>query len=118
MSPIVPAVIPTSIDDIASTIERITPFTHEMQIDIVDGVFVPFTSWPYKTDASIADLSQYTKEKKMTNAENFEIQTTQQCSFANSTKNIQKSSIEMMFFATFLSRPVELAKRGLALSQS
>lgn len=62
MSPIVPAVIPTSIDDIASTIERITPFTHEMQIDIVDGVFVPFTSWPYKTDASIADLSQYTKE--------------------------------------------------------
>lgn len=62
MSPIVPAVIPTSFKDIARTIELVTPFTHEVQIDIVDGIFVPFTSWPYGMDASIADLERYTKE--------------------------------------------------------
>ncbi len=62
MSPIVPAVIPTSSKDIARTIELVTPFTHEVQIDIVDGIFVPFTSWPYGMEASIADLERYTKE--------------------------------------------------------
>ena len=62
MSPIVPAIIPASLDDIASTIDRVAPFTHEIQVDIVDGVFVPFTSWPYTTGAPIASLSNYTKE--------------------------------------------------------
>lgn len=62
MSPIVPAVIPTSFADIVSTLNRISSFTHEVQIDVVDGKFVPYTSWPYCDGAHIADLAQITKE--------------------------------------------------------
>lgn len=62
MSPIVPAVIPTSFAHLVSTIELVTPFTHEIQIDVVDGVFVPYTSWPYLGETHISDLAPYTKE--------------------------------------------------------
>lgn len=62
MSPIVPAVIPTSLEHITETLALISPFTHEVQIDVVDGKFVPYTSWPYSDGAHIADLAQCTKE--------------------------------------------------------
>lgn len=60
MSPIIPAVIPESLNDIASVISLIAPFSHEIQIDIVDGVFVPYCSWPYlKEMGTIRDLKSY-----------------------------------------------------------
>jgi len=61
MSPIVPALIPTSFAHIEETLASITSFTHEIQIDIVDGVFVPFVSWPYGVGDRVEDLANYTQ---------------------------------------------------------
>ena len=44
---IVPAVIPISLENIFATAKRVKPFVREFQVDVVDGVFVPFVSWPY-----------------------------------------------------------------------
>jgi len=49
MKAIVPAIIPTSVDDIKTTLSKLT-FVSEIQIDVVDGEFVPFTSWPYSPE--------------------------------------------------------------------
>ena len=62
MSPIVPAIIPTSLNNLRETLGMVAPFTREVQVDIVDGQFVPFTSWPYTEEASINDLSEFTNE--------------------------------------------------------
>ncbi len=56
MSQIIPAIIPTSLEHLSSVLTIIAPFTHEVQIDIVDGKFVPFTSWPYTENASPEDM--------------------------------------------------------------
>lgn len=45
-SPIVPAIIPDSADAVARFI-RSLPGVPEIHIDVVDGVFVPFSSWPH-----------------------------------------------------------------------
>jgi ribulose-phosphate 3-epimerase len=60
-APIAPAIIPTSFLDLQEQLARVESFAHEVQVDIVDGIFVPFTSWPY-ADASdtIAQLKEYT----------------------------------------------------------
>ena len=62
MSPIVPAIIPESREHLDLTLKRISPFTHEAQVDVVDGKFVPFTSWPYGEGALIKDIAQFTQE--------------------------------------------------------
>lgn len=48
---IVPAVIPKTREDILHTAEAIQAFAGELQIDVVDGVFVENISWPYGTGA-------------------------------------------------------------------
>lgn len=45
-SPIVPAVIPDSAAAVAEFL-RVLPGVPELHLDVVDGLFVPFTSWPY-----------------------------------------------------------------------
>ncbi len=49
-SRIVPALIPDSELSIRSFLEKIGQVP-EIHIDVVDGVFVPFTSWPYSPQA-------------------------------------------------------------------
>lgn len=44
---IVPAVIPTSLEHVFATAKRVKSFVREFQVDVVDGSFVPFVSWPY-----------------------------------------------------------------------
>lgn len=44
---IVPTVMPDSFDDFIEKIERVAPFVKTIQIDVMDGKFVPSTSWPY-----------------------------------------------------------------------
>ena len=61
MSPIVPAVIPSSLEEIQGRFQQISSFTHEVQIDIVDGTFVPFSSWPYNNGDDISDLGALTE---------------------------------------------------------
>ena len=61
MSPIVPALIPKSFVDLEENCKRILSFTHEIQVDIVDGKFVPFTSWPYGENERIEDIKELTE---------------------------------------------------------
>ena len=62
MSIIVPAIIPQSRNDLQDTLEIVRPFAKEIQVDVVDGIFVPFMSWPYGTEEKISDLAQWSKE--------------------------------------------------------
>ncbi len=59
MTPIVPAIIPKSAEDLKQTLAKL-PFVHEVQIDVVDGKFVPFTSWPYSPSGIPKDLKTET----------------------------------------------------------
>lgn len=56
MNVIIPAIIPTSHRHLVETLAVVSPFTRSVQIDIVDGKFVPFISWPYSEHASIEDI--------------------------------------------------------------
>lgn len=57
--PIVPAIIPRSIDDAMQLCEQLS-FSLELHLDVVDGQFVPFTSWPYEPHGDPFDIHQYT----------------------------------------------------------
>lgn len=59
MQTIIPAIIPTSREHLEISLARVAPFANEVQIDIVDGQFVPFTSWPYVGSGSVHTLAQY-----------------------------------------------------------
>ncbi len=58
MTQIIPAIIPTSLEHLSQTLATVAPFSHEVQIDIVDGKFVPFTSWPYTEKASPKEMKK------------------------------------------------------------
>jgi len=62
MAHVVPAIIPKSFDHLKETLDRVHPFAHAVQVDIVDGVFVPFTSWPYMGSGNIQLLAQFGQE--------------------------------------------------------
>jgi ribulose-phosphate 3-epimerase len=47
MIPIVPAVIPKSEDELLNAV-KVMRFSPEIHVDVVDGQFVPFISWPYQ----------------------------------------------------------------------
>jgi ribulose-phosphate 3-epimerase len=57
MQTIIPAIIPQSFEQLEHTLESISAFTHYVQVDIVDGKFVPFTSWPYGDGDTISDIT-------------------------------------------------------------
>jgi len=50
-SPIIPAVIPKSLADLQQSLVKLSGLP-ELHLDVVDGLFVPFTSWPYHENAS------------------------------------------------------------------
>lgn len=62
---IIPAIIPTSLVHLKETLDRLK-FAKTIQIDVVDGLFVPTHSWPYDpagNPALIADeLEQFEVE--------------------------------------------------------
>ncbi|PCI30359.1 hypothetical protein COB55_00120 [Candidatus Wolfebacteria bacterium] len=47
MTEIIPAIIPKSFDDLRENVSKVSSFVPLVQIDIVDGVFVPSKGWPY-----------------------------------------------------------------------
>ncbi len=51
----VPAVIPISLDNLKISLE-ILSFAKEIQIDVVDGIFVENISWPYKPKGDISKI--------------------------------------------------------------
>ncbi|OGD68486.1 hypothetical protein A2996_03645 [Candidatus Campbellbacteria bacterium RIFCSPLOWO2_01_FULL_34_15] len=44
---VIPAIIPKSYEDLRQKISLVKDFSHFVQIDITDGIFVSSTSWPY-----------------------------------------------------------------------
>ncbi|MFW5887839.1 MAG: hypothetical protein ACOCUH_03470, partial [Bacteriovoracia bacterium] len=44
---IVPTVMPESYEDFVEKIEKVGELVNIIQIDVMDGKFVPSTSWPY-----------------------------------------------------------------------
>ena len=59
MAYVVPAVIPNSFEHLIETLTTIAPVTNEVQIDVVDGIFVPYVSWPYTGSGSLMLLKHY-----------------------------------------------------------
>ena len=58
MSLIVPAVIPESKEQLLRSLSLFHTFTDEIQIDIVDGVFVPAKSWPLTESDAEGNLEE------------------------------------------------------------
>lgn len=46
---IVPAIIPQSFHDLQSKIDEVKDFAQTVQIDVLDGLYTPSKSWPYRT---------------------------------------------------------------------
>lgn len=47
MRQIIPAIMPKNFRDIEDAVEQVKRYTDTVQIDIMDGTFVPNRSWPY-----------------------------------------------------------------------
>lgn len=60
-SPVVPAVIPQSCEELTRVLKDVS-FVNEVQIDVVDGVFVPFSSWPYQPAGTPKEVAPYLKQ--------------------------------------------------------
>ena len=48
MIEIVPAILPSSFEDLVSHLQRVRGIARAVQVDLVDGSFAPNTTWPYK----------------------------------------------------------------------
>jgi len=53
--PIIPAIIPDSTRAVRMAAESLS-FSLELHLDVVDGVFVPFSSWPYNPAGDPAEV--------------------------------------------------------------
>ena len=51
MIEIIPAIIPKSAEHAEASLKQVVAHVETVQIDVVDGVFVPTTSWPYTLPA-------------------------------------------------------------------
>ncbi len=47
MTEIIPAIMPDNLDDLKEKLEKVRKLVAIVQVDIMDGVFVPSISWPY-----------------------------------------------------------------------
>ncbi len=59
MIPIVPAIIPHSAGEVRDVLPHLR-FSPEVHIDVVDGAFVPFVSWPYEPSGSPEEVRMVT----------------------------------------------------------
>lgn len=57
MIPIVPAVIPANLRDLNKNLKNLS-FSNEIHIDVVDGDFVPTTSWPFDPAGEPVDAAE------------------------------------------------------------
>lgn len=59
MKPIVPALIPKSAEALRTTLGQLK-FSPEIHVDVVDGKFVPFVSWPYEPSGNPIEVKSST----------------------------------------------------------
>jgi len=50
MTEVIPAIIPQSFEDLEDKMNLVARYTKLVQIDVLDGKFVPARSWPYQKD--------------------------------------------------------------------
>lgn len=55
---IIPALLSQSLTQLRSDV-RSLHFAHELQIDLVDGKYVPFAAWPYEPAGDPAEIAPY-----------------------------------------------------------
>lgn len=55
---VVPAIIPHSLAHLSGKIARLRGVVREVQIDIVDGILAPYTSWPYGEGDMAAEIAR------------------------------------------------------------
>jgi ribulose-phosphate 3-epimerase len=63
MIEVIPAVMPDGLDDMRGTVDRVRGHVETVQLDIMDGQFVPEKTWPY-TDNGFEELSQLKSEEE------------------------------------------------------
>lgn len=73
MIEIVPAVLPVSFDDLREHLERIRGAAQQIQIDIVDGIFAPNTTWPYDAQDWKQEIGTWKEKTPFGNDFEFEI---------------------------------------------
>lgn len=56
MIEIIPAILPKSLTDLEEHLSRATGVARQVQVDVVDGKFVPNTTWPYVDEASFRQI--------------------------------------------------------------
>ena len=59
MIPVVPAIIPKSEDELKALLPELR-FSPEVHLDVVDGVYVPYKSWPYEPTGDILSIKHLT----------------------------------------------------------
>jgi ribulose-phosphate 3-epimerase len=64
MIEIIPAIMPESFNDLRSKMNEVKDFVSFVQIDVMDGFFVPSKSWPYETDGFDSDFEEIVSGKK------------------------------------------------------
>lgn len=60
---IIPAIMPKDFDDLQESMSRVLGLVNTVQVDVMDGVFVPDKTWPYK-NVPDSDFAQIMKETK------------------------------------------------------
>jgi ribulose-phosphate 3-epimerase len=58
MIEIIPAVMPQSFDDIREKSAHVAGLVEFVQLDLMDGIFVPEKTWPYIHSSSVDDISE------------------------------------------------------------
>jgi len=62
MAIVIPALIPESLESLVAHISVLQEVTRSYQIDIVDGAFVPFVSWPYQGGDDVSAINTHIKD--------------------------------------------------------
>jgi ribulose-phosphate 3-epimerase len=53
---IIPAIMPNTLEQLSSYVEKVRGLVNTIQIDVMDGVFVPPENWPYTEKNTFEDL--------------------------------------------------------------
>lgn len=105
---IIPAVIPKSQEQLARDLATLS-FQNNLQIDVVDGRFTPFVSWPYEPKGKVTDA------KAILQPFSFEVDLMVLDSTASGEAWIEAGARRLIFHLESLANPEEaivLAKKG------
>lgn len=71
---VLPAIMPDSFADLETKVKLVKDFAEKVQIDVMDGDFVPSQSWPYIDEGEWAELEQLsTAEKTLPEGVSYEV---------------------------------------------